>query len=68
MTRNELEPLLTVAEVAELLRLTPKTIRNKAYRGELPRAPLHGALRFRRGDIERLMGLPGPVGPAADAA
>lgn len=57
MPRNEMEPLLTLSEVAELLRVTPKTVRNKVSRGEIPRAPLAGILRFRRADIEQLVGV-----------
>lgn len=55
MPRNEIEPLMTVQEVAEVLRLKPKTIRNKVSRGELKRAAIPGALRFRREDIAKLV-------------
>lgn len=58
MARNELEPLMTVAEVAEVLRVAPKTVRNKVSRGEIPRAAIPGVLRFHRADIERLIGSP----------
>ena len=46
------EKLLTIADVAEMLRVSPKTIYNWAYRNLIPRIKLgRGLLRFRRADI-----------------
>ncbi|HEY3318920.1 MAG TPA: helix-turn-helix domain-containing protein [Planctomycetota bacterium] len=42
------EPFYTVAEVSKALKLSPRTIRRKVRRGELP--PLHPVMRRFRGD------------------
>lgn len=47
-----MEEYLTVNEVAELLRLSDKTVYRFAQRGELPAFKLGGSWRFRRADIE----------------
>lgn len=49
--------LLTAKEAARLLRVAPSTVRRWAGLGLLPviRLP-SGALRFRRSDVERLLG------------
>src|SRR5207245_737152 len=66
---------LTVAEVAELLRLNPQTVRNWIDRGEL-RAVRVGArrVRIRQSDLDQLVeqGMTNvvrkqPIGPAPDA-
>ena len=46
-----LEQLLTVDEVAGLLRLRPSTVRAYAERGSLPCARIGGRLRFRPSDV-----------------
>lgn len=46
-----LEPLLTVDEVAGLLRLRPSTVRAYAERGSLPCVRLGGRLRFCPSDV-----------------
>ncbi len=45
-------PLMTVAEVAEITRLSRKTIYNLAARNEIPVIRLRRRLRFRREAIE----------------
>jgi excisionase family DNA binding protein len=54
------DQLLTVKEVADLLRLAPSTVFDAAARGDLPCVRLwkgrrKSLLRFRREQIERLM-------------
>jgi excisionase family DNA binding protein len=46
-----LESLLTVDEVAGLLRLRPSTVRAYAERGSLPCVRIGGRLRFRPSDV-----------------
>jgi excisionase family DNA binding protein len=51
---EEPENLLTITDVSEMLRVSPKTIYNWAYRDLIPRIKLgRGLLRFRRTDILR---------------
>jgi excisionase family DNA binding protein len=58
MPRNELEPLMTVEEVAAVLRIAPKTVRNWASAGKLSRVEgLPNLTRFRRADVEKLAGV-----------
>ena len=47
-----MEHYLTVAEVAELLRLSEKTVYRLAQQGELPGFKAGGSWRFRREDID----------------
>jgi excisionase family DNA binding protein len=50
--------VLTVREVADLLRMHPETVREKARKGLLPAVKLGGSTspyRFRRSSIERLL-------------
>ena len=50
---NEPVKLLTIAEVAELLHYSPKTVYKKAARGEIPSIPLSRRKRlFSRQAIE----------------
>jgi excisionase family DNA binding protein len=50
------EPLLTVAEVADQLRLDPETIRRWAREGRIKAIALPSGLwRFRRSDVEDLL-------------
>jgi excisionase family DNA binding protein len=46
------EHYLTVPEVAELLRLSEKTVYRLAQQGELPGFKAGGSWRFRREDID----------------
>lgn len=52
--------LLTITELAEMLRTTPAGIRNRIYRGQIPREAIlrangssRGKLLFRRAIIEK---------------
>ena len=51
------ERLLSTAEVAELLDVTPRTVMRRWKRGDLPGCRLfggdHGPLRFKRSEIEQ---------------
>jgi excisionase family DNA binding protein len=64
------ENLLTISEVANLLRVAEKTIRNKLSDGTWPIPPVRigRSLRWRRSDIERVMAgeivIPATVGGA----
>jgi len=49
--RNELEPLMTVDEVAEYLGLHPQTVYAKSRSGEIPSLKIGSRLRFRRSDV-----------------
>jgi excisionase family DNA binding protein len=53
MKRNEYEGLWRVGDLADHLKLSPKTIRNKVCRGQIPFVKVDGSLRFRPSDIER---------------
>ncbi len=46
------DPLLTPAEVAELLRISPRALRKLRRRRPLPFYRVGGALRFRRPDVD----------------
>lgn len=46
------DDFLTVNEVADLLKVSDKTVRRLATRGELPSFRVGAQLRFRRADIE----------------
>ena len=50
-----MRPLLTVAEVGELLRLSPRSIRRLIADGRLPVVPLGHAIRIRPQDVEALV-------------
>lgn len=52
MTGNTDERLLTVDDVAAMLRLKRQTIYNKVSANEIPHTKIGGALRFRRADID----------------
>jgi excisionase family DNA binding protein len=51
MTSNNFEALWTVQDVADFLKLAPKTIRNKVSANEIPSLKIGGSLRFRPEDI-----------------
>jgi excisionase family DNA binding protein len=64
------ESFLTVAEVAELLKLNQQTVRNWIEQGSLPALRVGRRVRIRRSDLDRLLearytGAPG--GAASDA-
>jgi len=69
------EPLLTVAEVAELLKLNQQTVRNWIDQGSMPAIRIGRRVRIRRADLERVLASgyqgdpalrdPGPDGPSA---
>ena len=46
------EPVLTVKEVAEYLRVTPKTVYQLVKQGALKSFRVGRAVRFRRADVE----------------
>jgi excisionase family DNA binding protein len=50
-----MHPLLTVPEVAELLRLSPRSIRRLIADGRLPVVCLGHAIRIRPQDVEALV-------------
>ena len=72
MDRVELDDeFLTVAEVAERLKLNQQTVRNWIDQGSLPALRVGRRVRIRRSDYERLVtdGLtasPAPDGPSAE--
>jgi excisionase family DNA binding protein len=49
------ETFLTVAEVAELLKLNQQTVRNWIDQGSLPAVRVGRRVRIRRSDLERLL-------------
>ena len=76
MERSDLgESFLTVAEVAELLKLNQQTVRNWIDAGTLPALRVGRRVRIKRSDLERLLeqgytagGAPTPqsAGPSAE--
>lgn len=69
------QPLLTVAEVAEKLRLNQQTVRNWIDAGSLPAIRVGRRVRIKREDLDRILesgyqGTPlpttGALGPSAD--
>lgn len=69
------DSFLTVAEVAELLRLNQQTVRNWIDQGSLPALRVGRRVRIRRSDLERVLeegattpnaGPAGVVGPSAE--
>jgi excisionase family DNA binding protein len=56
MIRNDFgEEFLTVAEVAELLKLNQQTVRNWIDQGSLPALKVGRRVRIRRSDLERVL-------------
>ncbi len=49
------ETFLTVAEVAELLKLNQQTVRNWIAQGKLPALRVGRRVRIRRSDLERVL-------------
>jgi excisionase family DNA binding protein len=69
------DAFLTVAEVAQVLKLNQQTVRNWIDRGELPAVRVGRRVRIRRADFERLLAAgyqpaprtaPDNTGPSAD--
>jgi excisionase family DNA binding protein len=68
------ETFLTVAEVAELLKLNQQTVRNWIDQGRLPALRVGRRVRIRRSDLERVLeessievaGAPRAGGPSAE--
>ncbi len=57
MDNDELDDsFLTVAEVAELLKLNKQTVRNWIDRGSLPALKVGRRVRIRRSDLARVLG------------
>ena len=64
---NNEGPFLTVAEVAELLKLNQQTVRNWIDQGSLPAIRMGRRVRIKRSDFERVLEQnysPGSVPPA----
>ena len=62
------ESFLTVAEVAELLRLNQQTVRNWIDAGSLPAVRVGRRVRIKRSDLDRIVesgyqGSPAPASP-----
>ena len=56
VTSNDFgEEFLTVAEVAELLKLNQQTVRNWIDQGSLPALKVGRRVRIRRSDLERVL-------------
>ena len=71
MERSELDDdFVTVAEVAERLKLNQQTVRNWIDQGSLPALRVGRRVRIRRSDYERLVteGLTTTVAPAGPSA
>jgi excisionase family DNA binding protein len=52
---NNPDPFLTVAEVAELLKLNQQTVRNWIDQGSLPAIRMGRRVRIKRSDFERVL-------------
>ncbi len=61
------DEFLTVAEIAELLKLNQQTLRNWIEQGQLPAVRIGRRVRIRRSDFERLVqeGYSGGTGKSA---
>jgi excisionase family DNA binding protein len=62
------DEMLTVAEVADLFKLNPQTLRNWIDRGELPCVRVGRRVRIRWEDMEAFMKPAGPAMPGARPA
>ena len=65
------ETYLTVAEVAETLRLNQQTVRNWIDQGRLPALRIGRRVRIKRSDFERILttgATQAPVAPAGPSA
>ena len=69
MTRDQVEEYyLTVAEVAEVLRLNQQTVRNWIDQGSLPALRVGRRVRIKQSDLDRLLSEGYRSGSHADAA
>ena len=64
---NAGDSFLTVAEVAEMLKLNQQTVRNWIDQGSLPALRVGRRVRIRRSDLERMLE-EGRTGPASSSA
>jgi excisionase family DNA binding protein len=62
------DPFLTVAEVAEILRLNQQTIRNWIDAGSLPAVRIGRRVRIKRSDLDRVLAEGYQGAPVAAAA
>jgi excisionase family DNA binding protein len=62
---SEADAFLTVAEVAELLKLNQQTVRNWIDQGALPALRVGRRVRIRRADLDRLLESGSTVGGGA---
>jgi excisionase family DNA binding protein len=53
--RNPVDSFLTVAEVAEMLKLNQQTVRNWIDQGSLPAVRVGRRVRIRQSDLDRLL-------------
>jgi excisionase family DNA binding protein len=53
LTMSAMPELLTASEVADLLRVSPSTVRRLARRGDLPVIRVGSQLRFHTAEIDR---------------
>ncbi len=68
MERSQLEEsYLTVAEVAELLKLNQQTVRNWIDQGSLPALRVGRRVRIKRSDLERVLSDGYSAGAAAES-
>lgn len=67
---GNLEEFLTVAEVAEILKLNQQTVRNWIDQGSLPALRVGRRVRIKRSDFERVLAqsYTGGIGAAANEA
>ena len=74
MSANDSEEYLTVAEVAQTLRLNQQTVRNWIDQGSLPALRVGRRVRIKRSDFERILeenysaGGAAPAGPDRPSA
>jgi excisionase family DNA binding protein len=69
LERGNLEDsFLTVAEVAEMLKLNQQTVRNWIDQGSLPALRVGRRVRIRRSDLERLLEEGSTAGPRSSAS
>ena len=57
MNIDQKPELLTTNEVAKLLRVTSNTIHTMRRDGRLPGIKLGGVVRYRKDDVQRILGL-----------
>jgi excisionase family DNA binding protein len=65
MDHTGLDEFLTVADVAEMLKLNPQTVRNWIDQGTLPALRVGRRVRIKRSDLERLLAEGYTAGPAS---